>query len=193
MAAQSRLSPSDWATVVTLYERGEKNLRELADQFGVSPQAIQKGLKARGIEKGSRLDEVTNEVDDAARRERERRVQNAGLAVEQYAKWYEALAKLTMNKVITANTNGNIATVNAEVLTLKNATAIVEKARRESWEILGIEDLLGEGAELPDLNVGEYSPDELEAIRQGNEESYLEGLEGDPAQDEQGDDDSQEG
>jgi DNA-binding MarR family transcriptional regulator len=175
--AAPRLTPSDWATVVTLYERGEKTLRELAEQFGVSPQAIQKGLKQRGIEKASRLDEVSNEVDDVARKERERRVKQAAQHVETYAAWYNVLAKLAMKKVIDANQAGGIATVNADVLTIKNAIAIIEKARNESWDILGIEDLLGEGSELPDLNVGEYSESELERIREANEQSYLEGVE----------------
>jgi DNA-binding MarR family transcriptional regulator len=166
--AAPRLTPSDWATVVTLYERGEKTLRELAEQFGVSPQAIQKGLKQRGIEKASRLDEVSNEVDDVARKERERRVKQAAQHVETYAAWYNVLAKLAMKKVIDANQAGGIATVNADVLTIKNAIAIIEKARNESWDILGIEDLLGEGSELPDLNVGEYSESELERIREAN-------------------------
>lgn len=175
---QKRLSATDWATVVTLYQRGEKNLRELAEQFGVSIQAISKGLKARGVEKGSRLNEVIGEVDDAARQERERRVKQANNQVESYAKWYDVIAKLTMKKIIDGSqTPGGIAAQNAELLALKNATAIIEKARAESWEILDIKDLLGENAELPDLNVGEYTPEELERIRQANEEGYLEGLE----------------
>lgn len=177
MAAQSRLTASDWATIVTLYQRGEKNLRELGEQFEVSPQAIQKGLKARGIEKGSRLDEVSNEAADTARLDRERRVQKAAKAVEDYAAWYTILSRLTMKKVMDANNSGGVASVNADVLTIKNAIAIISRARVESWEILGIEDLLGEGAELPDLNVGEYSESELEKLRQANEESYLESLE----------------
>lgn len=176
MAAHPRLSPSDWATVVTLYERGEKNLRELAEQFGVSPQAIQKGLKTRGVEKGSRLDEVANEVDDAARQARERQVAQANATRDNYAKWTDVLAKMTIKQIVEAEQGGNVSRANANVLTLKNGMAVIEKARRESWEILGIEDLLGENAELPDLNVGEYTEEELDAIREGNEASYLEEL-----------------
>ncbi|SFJ51042.1 DNA phosphorothioation-dependent restriction protein DptG [Sphingomonas sp. NFR04] len=188
MAAPSRLSPSDWATIVTLYERGEKNLRDLAEQFGVSKQAIQQGLHARGITKGSRLAEVTTEVEDVARAERERQVQQATETRDNYAKWTDAIAKMVMSKVINAGkNNGSVATANADVLTLKNAMAVIQKARVESWDILQIEDLLGEGASLPDLNVGEYSESELDAIREGNEASYLEGLED---EDEEGSDDS---
>lgn len=195
MAATPRLSPSDWATIVTLYERGEKNLRELSEQFGVTKQAIQQGLKTRGVEKGSRLDEVANEVDDAARKAREAQVAQANATRDNYAKWTDVLAKLTMKQIIDADKNGNLSTANANLLTLKNGMAIIEKARNESWDILGIEDLLGENAELPDLNVGEYTQDELDQIREGNEERYLEDQLGDDEdhhEDDQGDDDDQD-
>lgn len=177
LTTQNRLTATDWAHVVTLAERGDKNLRELAEQFGVTKQAIQKGLKARGITIGSRLNEVMGEVDDVAREERERKVKAANAAVEQYAKYNDAIVKLVMKRVIEGSqTPGGIAAANAEILTLKNAIATVAKAREENWEILDIKDLLGENAELPDLNVGEYTPEELERIRSANEDSYLEGI-----------------
>lgn len=175
-----RLTATEWATIVTLAERGEKNLRELAEQFGVSQQAISKGLKARGVVMGSRLDEVVGEVDDLARQERERKVKAANAAVEQYAKYNDALVKLLVKRVVDGSqTAGGIAVAHAEVRALKDALAGVRIAREENWEILDIKDLLGENAELPDLNVGEYTPEEIEAIRSANEDAYNEGLEGD--------------
>jgi predicted DNA binding protein len=181
-----RLTATDWATIVTLAERGEKNLRELAEQFGVSQQAISKGLKARGVTIGSRITEVMSEVDDVARKERERRVKQANVAVEQYAKYYDALTKRLIKTVLIDGTQtaGGVAAANAEVLSIKNTLTALRIAREESWNILKIEELLGEHAELPDLNVGEYTPDEIEAIRQANEEHYLEGQEGDGEGDE---------
>jgi transposase-like protein len=189
-----RLTPTDWATIVTLYERGEKNTRELSEQFGVTPQAIYQGLKSRGIVKGSRLEEVMTEIDDTARKERERKVKQANIAVEQYAKYNDAIVKLTMKKVVDASANnGAIANVNPDIITLKNAIAIVAKARKENWDILQIEELLGENAELPDLNVGEYTPEELDRIRQANEEGYLQSIDADEFGDIEDIDDIDEG
>ena len=177
------MSATDWAHIVTLFERGEKNLRELAEQFDVSIQAISKGLKSRGVKKGSRLAEVAGEVNDAAREAREAKVKQANSLVDSYAKWFDVIAKLTMQRVIEGSkTTGGLAAINADILSLKNATAIIHKARAENWEILDIKELLGENAELPDLNVGEYTPEELERIRQANEDSYLEGLDDDDAE-----------
>lgn len=45
IAAAKRLSPVQWASIVDLYELGEKTQRQLAAQFDVSVTAIQKGLK----------------------------------------------------------------------------------------------------------------------------------------------------
>lgn len=176
MSNSKRLSSVEWATVCTLYERGEKNIRELSDQFGVSQQAIQQGLKKRGIEKNSRMAEVMDESVDHARAAREKKVAAANQAVDQYAKYFDVFAKLTMKRVIEGDRDGNLATKNADILVLKNACAIVEKARMEQWDIQGLDDLLGENAELPDLNVGEYTPEELDAIRAANEDHYQESL-----------------
>lgn len=177
-----KLSATDWAHIVTMFERGEKNIRELAEQFGVTKQAISKGLQTRGVKGGSRLAEVMNEVADSAREARDARVKQANNLVENYTKWLDVIAKLTMKKVIDGSqTQGGIALHNADILALKNATSIVEKCRQQNWEILDIKELLGENAELPDLNVGEYTPEELDRIRQANEDSYLEGLDDDDA------------
>lgn len=56
-AAVKRLSHRKWASIVDLYELGEKNQSELAARFGVSAQAIHKGLKNRGAVKGCRVRE----------------------------------------------------------------------------------------------------------------------------------------
>lgn len=193
-SSNKRLSATDWATIVTLYQRGEKNLRELAEQFDVSTNAIHKGLKSRGVTKGSRLEEVMGEVDDVAREERERKVKAANTAVEQYAKYNDAIVKMVMKKIVDGSqVPGGIAAANADILTLKNAIATVRVAREENWEILDIKELLGENAELPDLNVGEYTPEEIEKIRQANEEGYLEALDDEDEEFEENEDYDDEG
>jgi transposase-like protein len=176
MPNPGKLSATDWATICTLAERGEKTVRELAQQFDVSDEAIRKGLKKRGIVRRSKQGEVMGEAVDEARVAREAAVKAANQQVETYSKYNDVIAKLTMKRIIEGDRDGNLATKNAEILVLKNAAAIVEKARQEQWDIQGIEDLLGENAELPDLNVGEYTPEELEAIREANEDHYNESM-----------------
>ncbi|WP_152980322.1 hypothetical protein [Tsuneonella troitsensis] len=52
-----RLTPTEWSTIVDLYEFGDTNQRQLAERFGVTSAAIQKGLKKRGAIKGRRVGE----------------------------------------------------------------------------------------------------------------------------------------
>lgn len=186
-----RLTASEWAEACTQFERGEKSVRQLANDYGISRQAMGRGLKSRGVTRNSRLDEVRNETDEIARREREAKIQNANAQVENFAKYNDVIVKLVMKRVIDGDRGDALATKHADILVLKNAAAVVERARRENWDILQIEDLLGEDAKLPDLNIGEYTPEELEAIRAANEEHYQEGLDdgSDDEHDGEGDED----
>jgi DNA-binding MarR family transcriptional regulator len=173
------LTPAEWATIVVLYERGEANTRQLGERFGVSRQAIEKGLKERGIEKNSRLDEVRNDVDDKAREELARRVAEANKLKADYASYMNALTRMTMRKVADAEKNGALAGINADLIVLGNAIKVVAKAREESWTILDIPSLEASEDELPDLNIGEYTEDEIEAVRDANEAAWQAGLEDD--------------
>lgn len=177
MVAGKNLSAAEWATIVVLYQRGEKNTRQLGEQFGVSRQAIEKGLKERGIEKASRLDEVRNDADDAARAELARRVAEANKLKSDHASYVGALTKMTMKKVADANNAGNLPSINADLVVLGNAMKIVAKGRDETWTILGIDELKDQSDQLPDLNIGEYTPDEIGDIQDAIEESYQTGLE----------------
>lgn len=172
---KKQLSTTDWATIITLWERGESTLQEMEKTFGITRQAISQGLKKRGIVRGSRLPEVAKEIDDAAAEARAEKVKKAGLLQEQYAKYNDAIVKILMKRVVEgAQTPGGIINAHPEIRALKDAVATLAKAREEQWTISQIEDYLSETEDLPDLNVGEYTPEEIEAIRQANEESYLE-------------------
>jgi len=67
--------------------------------------------------------------------------------------------------------------VNADLIAIKNAGVIIERARKEGWDIERIDELLGDDdGLLPDLNVGEYDNEELEAIQKANEDEYLQSI-----------------
>lgn len=169
-----RLTAVEWATIVALYERGEKNTRELAEQFQVSRQAIEQGLRQRSVQRHARLEEVKGEVEDVAREEHRRRVAEAVKNKDDYKGYIGALTKLTMKRVIQAENANTLPGINADLVVLNNAMKIVAKGREQIWDILDIKDLTGDDEELPDLNIGEYSPEEIEGIKAANEDAYLE-------------------
>jgi hypothetical protein len=174
--SNAKLSPADWATVITLYSRGEKSIRELAVMFKVAPQSIHEGLRKRGTKKGSALGDVTREVEDEAAAAHKQRVQAAHQTAERYQKYNELLIQLTVKKIADANTAGTLSAINADILTLKNGMAILAKGRKEACEIGKVEEMLQQDEELAQLNVGEYTEEELEAIRAANEEAYQQSL-----------------
>lgn len=61
-----RLTEAEWAEMRELYELGKAQLVDLADQYGVSRQAIHARFKAHGVVKGSRAGEVASAVNKAA-------------------------------------------------------------------------------------------------------------------------------
>lgn len=172
-----RLSSVEWATVCALYERGEKNTRELAEQFGVSRQAIEQGLRQRDVKRNARSDEVRGEIEDAAREEHKKRIAEANKLKTDYAGYMKILTGMALRKLTQAEANGqDVSAVNAQMVTIGNAMKIVAKAQERTWEILDIKNLTEGEDELPDLNVGEYTPDEIEGIKDAIEEAYQDQL-----------------
>jgi transposase-like protein len=168
----SKISAADWANIGVLYARGEKSVRELAKMYGVNPSSIHEGLTRRGVKKGGQLQDVTKEAEDEAAKAHRERVASANASRDRYTKYIELIAQLTVKKIADANTAGTLAAVNGDVITLKNAIATIAKARQENWDINKIAEALEQDEELAVLNVGEYSEEELEAIRAANEEAY---------------------
>lgn len=174
---RKKLSAADWATVVTLASRGEKTVRELAEMFGVRRQSIHEGLVKRGVQVASRIQAVQAEIEDAATAARKKRVQDAQKKADDYSKRLDLVVQLTVKKIVDANQVGTLASVNGDIITLKGAMAIISKGREQHWDIHKVDELLQENEELAELNVGEYTEDELEAIRAANEEAYNQTLE----------------
>lgn len=171
-----KISPTQWAEIATAWKRREKSLRELAEEHGVTKQYISQELAKRGIERNSDLAEIAGEDEgDSARRDREERVATAKKKQSEYSKYNDVIVQLTMKRVIEGSkANGSLSSKHKDLIVLGNASKILERARKENWEILQIEDLLGEGEDLPDLNVGEYSDDDLAEIREAQERHYVE-------------------
>lgn len=171
-----KIAATDWADIVTAYSRGEKSVLDLAAEYGVSHQAISEGLRSRGVTRNSAMTETINNEEDLARKEHEERIGQAKKQREKFAKYNDAIVQMTMKRLIDGDKHGDLRNKNAEILVLKNAATIIHRARKENWVILDIDRLMDGEESLPDLNVGEYTPEELESIRSANEEQYLEGV-----------------
>lgn len=170
--SQNKLSSTDWATIVTLYTRGEKTVRDLAEQFQVSRAAIHEGLNKRGVKKGSKVSDVMKEAEDEAAAAHKARVAAAHSTAERYQKYNELFVQIMVKKIVDSNQSGTLASANAEIIAIKNGMAVLAKARKEAWDMGKIEQMLEQDEELAALNVGEYTEEELDAIKAANEEAY---------------------
>ena len=70
--ANRRLTVAQWASAVTQFELGMAHCSTLATDFGISRQAMSKGLQKRGAKKASRVSETVamlhREFDERDRR-----------------------------------------------------------------------------------------------------------------------------
>lgn len=170
----SGISAADWANIVTSYQRGEKSPVELAKDYGVDHRDITQGLRSRGVSRSSKLTENVKDEVDEARLARDVQTKKAADSRDRYSRFHDAIAQMVMKRVIDGDRDNTLPNMAVDIRVLGQASKIIERARQENWDILDIKKLLEDGEELPDLNVGEYSPAELEDIRRANEDHYLE-------------------
>jgi transposase-like protein len=169
-----RLSPAEWAEIVVLYERGEASQQELADRFGVSRQAIGSGLRERDIVMGSKLGDVRAEAEDIAAEKRAIRTREAADFKSRYSKYNSLIGNIVMKKISEAEQPGGagLASVNAQLVTLRTASQIIKRVREENYALMDIAELDTDDDQLPELGVSVYTDNEIDQITRANEEAY---------------------
>lgn len=163
-----QLKPAQWEQAVVLWELGKVTASELAGMYGVTEQAIRRGLKARGAKKGCRVKEVAQAADDAAKNDIEKHVERVRDTKERYLGYNDVITKLTLKELTEAARAGvPIATRKDNLAALQKAGSIIARARHENYHLLGLYDDEAQDDVLPELGITEYSPEELEAIQRG--------------------------
>lgn len=189
--AYKRLTPAQWSQIVVLWELGEATYEDLAETFEVSVTAIRKGLKARGSVKGSRAHEIGKAAEDMAKTDASKKVERIQKIKEKYLGWSDLLGKLTMKEVGDAVKDGlPISSKKESLVALNKAVANIKMLRDENFHLLGLYDENTQDEELPELVVGEYTAEELEAIQTNFDkiEDDLHAALGDDLEDEEEDD-----
>lgn len=64
-SSSHRLTPAEWALAAEQFELGYANCTNLAAAFGISRQAMAKGLRRSGAIKGSRVHETVEKLNRA--------------------------------------------------------------------------------------------------------------------------------
>ncbi|BCM78117.1 TPA: hypothetical protein ACGR4R_003111 [Aeromonas veronii] len=190
-----RLTPGEWAKAESLYESGEFNLEQIAEEFGVHPITVQRHMKANGIEKGSKAAEikekVTEKMKDAAEEDASIIAQRIRETKEEHYRLNQAIDKRIVREMVGVESEGrSIATSLGVFKALKTAAETLKLTRENRYTVLGIIDNDTLDDELPTLEVRDMLEEEIESIR---EQQRLQAEEMGLTTDEGYDDDALEG
>lgn len=160
-----RLSESEWQQAVELYELGKGTLDSLAELFGVSRVAINKGLKKRGAQKGVRAWEIAQDLNEKIKSSSSEKAQKIVKMKDDFDKVTSLLLAKTVKEL------GKIDDMPESTekkklmqLALKNSTDIVTKLRNEKYHLYDLYDEKIEEDKIPELAVTEYSQEEIDFI-----------------------------
>jgi hypothetical protein len=160
-----KLAESQWAELKGLYELGKFTKTELAAKYGISRQAIAKGLKDRGAVYGCRAGEI-EEATVQAQKEATRKLQDDITAMKERQRQRVELIQGLVVKGVTdqVRKGAAIGLIKDDILVLKNAMVVVATGRQELYQIYDLTKEDSKLEEQPEFIVGEYTPDEIEAL-----------------------------
>ena len=108
--AKRHLSDDEWDQAVDLYELGIMHGCEIAERFGVSPQAISKGLKKRSAVKGRRARETVADLERDLALKRLRQLQADRVRWDE-AMRRDAIVETMMRRLVAADREGKLASM----------------------------------------------------------------------------------
>jgi len=156
------LTPLEYGKAKRLYELGSSTLTELAEQFGVKPQSLHERFGRDGVVKGSRVAEVLEKMDTAISNEAEVSARRITETKEQHYKYAEAIAKMTMQSIINARSNGKaISTADADISALGKAAKALEITRRERYTLLGLDSDGIDPNEIDEILITEMTQEQI--------------------------------
>lgn len=165
-----RLTPREWAKAEAMYESGDFTLDQIADEFKVHTITVQRHMKSKGVEKGSRANEVKKRVADKLDAEvdadAEILKQRIKETKEEHYRLNKAIdSRITREIVLSEQEGRTIASTINSVKTLKLMAETLKITRENRYTILGVDADNGADDELPTLEVREMWEEEIEAMR----------------------------
>lgn len=184
---KAHITLAQWEEIKAAWEMGTKTLSQLSQEYGIRPDSLCTKLKRAGVKKGARAHEIGEAARQATISQGELNAQRAVSVREQVFQYSDAIAKLTMKKVVDKskdNTPGALEAIEGDIKVLHRAMDTIAKSRNERWIVLGLDKMELGDDDLPALVIGEMTADqiaevqaELETVRDGLEEDEAESLE----------------
>lgn len=167
-----RLTVSQRAEAIALWEAGEITLEGLSKKFGKSRQAFLRLFDKEGIKKGSKSAATTKRVTDAVEAgivdsaaETAKRIRDTK---EEHYRMASTLAKLTWKIIADAQSKGEaVGTKLNDMKALQMASNVLKTVREERYAVLGLnEKVQDDDTPLPDLVIRELTEDQIKVMQQ---------------------------
>ncbi len=172
------LTPAQWAEAEALWRSGEVTLEDLARRFDIRRETLSRHFARNKVVKGSEAAEHARHVADKLREkalgDRMVIVDRIRETKESHYKWSDALAKLAMQALVTAQKKGMpLSTTLNDLKAVHRAAAIVQIARNERWAVLGLDKDVVDEDSLPDLIIHELTPEQIKAMQEAHDADDL--------------------
>ncbi|WP_251569601.1 hypothetical protein [Parasutterella muris] len=173
------LNASQKRRLRALYDTGEFTAADIAKELGVDRSVVDSYIKNHGLIKGARADEVQKSAMNKAKTMAEQEATLVASRIretkEEHYKMSMGLAKLTWSEVALCKQNGKpFSTIAANLKALELAAKTLAVTRAERWTVLGLDKDDKNTDALPELVLTELTADQIEQIRNYQEEESLE-------------------
>lgn len=168
-----RLTEAEWQQIVAIWETGGSRGRDIAEQFGITPESVSRGLRKRRAVYGKHAQQAAKRLTEAAADEFEVAARRARETKEDHYKIAAYFSKLAAKKIQDAergNKGYSYARAEEELRALANAMKINQQARNERWVVLGLDrDDIFDPDTLPELSIREMTIDEVKNTKEDQE------------------------
>lgn len=173
------LNATEKRRITALYETGEFTPAQIAKELGVSKTVVVNFIKNHGLKKGAYADEVQKSAMNKAKTMAEQEATLVASRIretkEDHYKMAMGLAKLTWAEVAIAKQNGKaFASIAGNLKALESAAKTLAITRQERWSVLGLDKDEKNTDALSELVLTELTADQIEQIRNFQEEDSLE-------------------
>lgn len=162
-----RLKESDWIVIVSLWERGETTLSELALKFGISAAALSQGLKRRGAVRGSKAHISEKKIQQKIEDEKEKLIEDIYNFKKRYIKYGDLIMNLTISEITECKKrSAPLRTVQPDLHALNTAAKNLKSIRHDLFHLYDMYDKETSIEEDFKFDIGVYTEQDIEALRE---------------------------